>query len=491
METLRRMFWDFVYFVEVLVSVVVHATYALNMFFRAVWSDFTPGPQHSARVAPVIEADESEVDCRETSNSIMMYSELNGHDLGYGGTFMKGHEEAPIVLVHGIFGFGSEKLGKLSYWGGAEKRGDRILAPNLGALTSLHDRACELFYYLKGGTVDYGEERSEKYGHSRYGHTYHQGHYPAWDSKHPVHFVGHSSGAQVIWVLQNMLADKAFPGHESSADWVLSVTALSGSLNGTTRVYYDGIRPEDGRSMKSFSLLQVLRVGVLVLEWLDIPLLKRYYDFGFDHYNLEWHKAGFTGLVNTLLNKTGPFAHANWVVPDLSLQSALQLNKKLKTFDKTFYFSYATRGTTKWFGLWTLPGSIFSTHPLLFIRSLQICLWRHPRDIPLPYDGYRDEDWQDNDGALNTISQMYPRLPCEHPHCDLGPDFDDLKDGRILQPGIWYYTTLFADHISFVINRERFGVHFDVLYDNIFQRCRKRLRPSMSSTDSPLQEKVQ
>lgn len=36
-------------------------------------------------------------------------------------------------------------------------------------------RACELFFYLKGGTVDYGEERSEKYGHSRFGHTYHQG----------------------------------------------------------------------------------------------------------------------------------------------------------------------------------------------------------------------------------------------------------------------------------------------------------------------------
>jgi hypothetical protein len=36
---------------------------------------------------------------------------------------------------------------------------------------------------------------------------------------------------------------QAFPGHEdTSADWVLSVTALSGALNGTTRVYYDGIR---------------------------------------------------------------------------------------------------------------------------------------------------------------------------------------------------------------------------------------------------------
>lgn len=55
--------------------------------------------------------------------------------------------------------------------------------------------------------------------------------------------------------------------------------------------------------------------------------------------------------------------------------------------------SYATKGTKRWFSLWTLPGSIFSTHPLLFIRSLQICLWRHPEDLPLPYEGYRWDAW--------------------------------------------------------------------------------------------------
>jgi len=112
METLRRMFWDFVCFVEVLVSVVVHVSFAVNMFLKALWSDFKLsficGPQQSARVSPVIEADESEVDNRERSNVVVMRSESDTENLGFAGSFMEGHEKAPIVLVHGIFGFGAE-----------------------------------------------------------------------------------------------------------------------------------------------------------------------------------------------------------------------------------------------------------------------------------------------------------------------------------------------------------------------------------------------
>lgn len=101
-------------------------------------------------------------------------------------------------------------------------------------------------------------------------------------------------------------------------------------------------RPEDGKSMKKFSLLQILRLTVIVYEWLDIPLLKKYYDFGFDHYNLQWHKAGLRGLIDALLDRRGPFVDANWVLPDLSIQSSVELNRKLKTCDRTYYFRYAT-----------------------------------------------------------------------------------------------------------------------------------------------------
>lgn len=90
-------------------------------------------------------------------------------------------------------------MGKLSYWAGAETKDDRILVPDLGSLTSIHDRsvkvqcvlegmriyahvlkkcvcrARELFYFLKGGRVDYGLEHSLACGHQRYGRVYDTG----------------------------------------------------------------------------------------------------------------------------------------------------------------------------------------------------------------------------------------------------------------------------------------------------------------------------
>jgi triacylglycerol esterase/lipase EstA (alpha/beta hydrolase family) len=118
-----------------------------------------------------------------------------------------------------------------------------VLVPDLGSLTSVHDRARELFYYLKGGLVDYGEEHSKACGHSQFGRFYEKGEYQEWDEDHPIHFVGHSAGAQVVRVLQQMLADKMFEGYENTNEnWVLSLTSLSGALNGTTRTYIDGIQ---------------------------------------------------------------------------------------------------------------------------------------------------------------------------------------------------------------------------------------------------------
>uniref|UniRef100_A0A804N3L6 Glutathione S-transferase family protein n=2 Tax=Zea mays TaxID=4577 RepID=A0A804N3L6_MAIZE len=92
--------------------------------------------------------------------------------------------------------------------GFAKKKDDRVLVTDLGSLTSIHDRARELFYYLKGAQVDYGEEHSKACGHNRFGRIYHIGHYPVRYEHNLVHFVGHSAGAQVVRVLHHMFTDK-------------------------------------------------------------------------------------------------------------------------------------------------------------------------------------------------------------------------------------------------------------------------------------------
>ncbi|CAM0879907.1 unnamed protein product [Alopecurus aequalis] len=428
---------------ELLVSAVVHLGYGFYIFAAAVGRDLLS---------------RALVEGRDVNAGVPKDAALDG-------------AVPPIVLVHGIFGFGKGRLGGLSYFAGAEKKDDRVLVPDLGSLTSVHDRARELFYYLKGGRVDYGEEHSRMYGHSRFARAYTRGHYPMWDEEHPAHFVGHSAGAQVIRLLQQMLHDKAFERHEdTSENWVLSVTSLSGALNGTTRAYLDGIRPEDGGSLRPVCLVQICRVGSTLYHWLDSPWLKRYYDFGFEHFGMSWRAVGVSGLPGLLAGAAGPFATGDWILPDLTIQGAARINAGVRTFPGTFYFSYASRRTTKVCGV-TVPSGVLRVHPLLFLRVMQMCRWRHPAAAERPCKGYRDEDWEDNDGALNTISMTHPRIPVEHPSRFVEHD----SDCHPLRPGIWYYKIVEADHLTFVINRQRGGVQFDLIYDSIFRNCRKHV----------------
>eukprot|EP00271_Cylindrocystis_brebissonii_P004607 TRINITY_DN1638_c0_g3_i2.p1 TRINITY_DN1638_c0_g3~~TRINITY_DN1638_c0_g3_i2.p1 ORF type:complete len:330 (-),score=26.47 TRINITY_DN1638_c0_g3_i2:453-1442(-) len=252
--------------------------------------------------------------------------------------------------------------------------------------------------------------------------------------------------------------------------WVASITSLSGALNGTTRVYLDGICPSDGLTIRTISLAQVLRFIVIALEWLELPGSRQMYRWGFDHFRLSWRERGFKGLFQLLRGEIGPFHTPDWILPDLSIQTAVRLNQRLKTYPGTYYFSYATVKTRRVMGR-TLPATQ-GIHPLFFLRTLQMSQWRHPRSAELPHEGYRDEDWHDNDGAVNTVSMLYPRIPFPHPNQPLKVG---LKTRQPFKPGVWYYTLLEADHTTFILNPNRAGVHFDVLYDSIFKRCRQQL----------------
>ena len=120
----------------------------------------------------------------------------------------------PIILVHGFNGFTDDINPPIlsHYWGGdklnirqdLQDNGYETYEASIGALSSNYDRAVELYYYIKGGTVDYGAAHAEKYGHERYGKTY-EGVYKDWQPGQKVHLVAHSMGGQTVRQLEELL----------------------------------------------------------------------------------------------------------------------------------------------------------------------------------------------------------------------------------------------------------------------------------------------
>lgn len=69
----------------------------------------------------------------------------------------------------GVFGYGRERplWNKwVPYWPEKELRAMNMnhVLVDVGVVSSDHDRACEIFYQLMGGTVDYGEDHSRTCG---------------------------------------------------------------------------------------------------------------------------------------------------------------------------------------------------------------------------------------------------------------------------------------------------------------------------------------
>lgn len=67
-----------------------------------------------------------------------------------------------------MFGWGRQGpwWNRFSYWPvkELERLNPNLLIVEMGIAASDHDRACEAFYQLFGGTVDYGEEHSKEAG---------------------------------------------------------------------------------------------------------------------------------------------------------------------------------------------------------------------------------------------------------------------------------------------------------------------------------------
>ncbi|KAF9778201.1 alpha/beta-hydrolase [Thelephora terrestris] len=375
-----------------------------------------------------------------------------------------GEGSIPLIVVEGFCGGAGNQL-----WGdfadhlnagfeGGKKR--KTLFVKVGPVSSLHDRACELFFTIRGGTVDYGEKHSEDHNHCRHGRVFRSGLYPQWSATKPLHFLGHSMGGTTITKMQDLIKEGFF-GDEYHPDMVLSVNTISAPFRGTHAVYTLGEKPASAPDIRLFSVGSFIAMIVHFCMFFA-PLLSE------DPWDLLSEARSYSckdiSVVQFLKHvwKSG-WAESEDIAPyDVTYQSVVTREKNGEgVVNKgTYYTSYATNMTvpdhesTSGF---TPSVSHFLNFPL-FILSRAMCSYDLTRVHPFPdfvhaiQKGKDRDELYKNDGVVPVFSQWHP-LSCRETKCVHHRALTHPSDpvAGELVTGVWnVFTIEGATHASIV-----------------------------------------
>ncbi|MFC0524905.1 esterase/lipase family protein [Pontibacillus salicampi] len=327
-------------------------------------------------------------------------------------TYAAANNDYPIILVHGVAGWGKEEMKNFYYWGGINdvegqlnRNGYETYVASMGPLSSNRDRAAELYAFIKGGTVDYGAAHAAKHNHSRFGDTYpgveqHAG------AGNKVHLVGHSMGGQTARMLVEMLKsgskeekdyhanhpseEPISPLFEGDQSWVHSVTTIATPHNGS---------PVSNQSEDFIPFLKGL-------VWKYITLAESHtgeqinYDFDLDHWGLKkkTNESAFSYMDRL-------FHHPFWETEDtaqydLSLEGAKELNQQIHTYEDIYYFSYTGDATNpSVFTEYRLP--IVTMNPIFYSTGFYVGRYSNSAF------GI-DQSWYANDGLVSVPSSQHP-----------------------------------------------------------------------------------
>ena len=342
-------------------------------------------------------------------------------------------------------GWGTEEMSGYKYWGGKhdfqeylKSFGHEVYTVSIGPISSNWDRAIEAYYQIKGGQVDYGKRHSDHYKIIQKPKNKNwDGLYPKWDSDNPIHIIGHSMGGQTARMLQFLLENQIYSDSSNlfieesdllrnkKLKWIRSITTISTPHNGTT-------------------LSNIVTTTLPFMEelmGLASIIDNRVYSFDLE----QW---GFSRRSNEPLNKYierlrnhPAWKTKNFCAWDVSIDGAMQLNTYLKANNDIYYFSYATGNTSKDQKTgFHKPntGMSIALRPNAYLMGKSTQCW-------LKGD-CTDSTWYENDGIVNTISQ-------------LGPISGEMEGDKMitymnkddLATGVWLYMGKYTmDHKAFM-----------------------------------------
>lgn len=366
---------------------------------------------------------------------------------------MNKHSHHPVVLLHGMFGWGQQQaLERLvPYFGFYNvnirklflREGVKAVSPSMGPFSSAWDRACEVYAQLVGGTVDYGKAHSEKYGHARYGRTYEKAMLPEWGSVDAggdlvkINIIGHSfggaSGRMLIELLANGSAEERAAtspedlsplfvgGH---ADWVHSMTALAAPHDGST--IFNGL---SGRVFYPFATYFCSLINVV-----DCTPFRSIYDLGLGMFGIT--PEHFTNPLKGWKPKEFKafFAQPDSLIYDATMAGAAELNKTLGTESNIYYLSFHGCRTVRLPLLgWEVPR--LKAVPLFNVFGFLIGL----QGKSAPGKHYRPNDM--------LVNEVCGQAPSGDPRVD-EPTFP--TPGATYTPGEWHvFPVEVKDHLSY------------------------------------------
>lgn len=327
----------------------------------------------------------------------------------------------PIIMVHGCFGWGGNEPAGVYYWGGAESltqkltaKGYTVYSPSIGPVSSNWDRACELYAYIVGGVVDYGEAHSKEYGHARYGRTY-PGVYKqigtpdASGNIRKVHLIGHSMGGQTIRLLAQLLENGDANETAATTDgsisplftggkyWISSIATIATPHDGSQEAHRQyGIEPLVHQFVASIATIKGSN---------SIQLDNMNYDFKLDQWGLSREPGeSYLDYYNKVVNSNIWKDTTDLSIWDLTPEGARDFNSYVKAQNDIYYFSIACVDTHEdQLTHFYVPN--LNMNPLLLKSSIFMGMYTNNQSGEVPVD----KSWWKNDGVVSVVSAMGPK----------------------------------------------------------------------------------